>query len=203
MGNLEVGSSNLPPATLIKMAKRVFLVHGWGGSPERNWFPWLKKELESRRFEVNSLEMPDTEHPIIKEWVSTLEKEVGKPDKETYFIGCGIGCQTIMRYLENISGEVGGLLFVAGWFSLKGLETEEEKSIANPWLTIPINLANLKKVAPKITAIFSTDDPFVPISDAKKFGKELNAKIIIEKDKGHFDNEKYDVILKEFLDLTK
>ena len=200
---LRSRGSNPAPATLMKMTKRVFLVHGWGGSPEANWFPWLKKELESKGFEVRSLKMPNTDNPTIPEWVSFLKKEAGKPNKDTFFVGCSIGCQTIMRYLQDISGEVGGVLFVAGWFTLKGLETEEEKQIAKPWFASPINLAAVKKVAPKITAIFSTDDPFVPLSDTKKFERELNAKIIIEKDKGHFDEERYDIILKEFLNLTK
>jgi len=34
------------------MSKRVFLIHGWEGSPEEGWRPWLKKELEKRGFKV-------------------------------------------------------------------------------------------------------------------------------------------------------
>ena len=32
--------------------KRVVIVHGWGGSPEDNWIPWLRKEMEKGGFEV-------------------------------------------------------------------------------------------------------------------------------------------------------
>lgn len=32
--------------------KRIFIAHGWDGCPEEGWFPWLKKELEIREFEV-------------------------------------------------------------------------------------------------------------------------------------------------------
>ena len=28
-------------------AKRVFIVHGWGGHPDEGWFPWLSSELGS------------------------------------------------------------------------------------------------------------------------------------------------------------
>ncbi|MBU4141279.1 hypothetical protein KKE99_00155, partial [Patescibacteria group bacterium] len=28
--------------------KRIFIIHGWEGAPESNWFPWLKKQLEKQ-----------------------------------------------------------------------------------------------------------------------------------------------------------
>jgi predicted alpha/beta hydrolase family esterase len=68
------------------MVKRVFLVHGWGGSPETDFFVWLRGELKNNGFEVYAPAMPDTEKPIIEKWVSHLRKEVGKPNKSTYFI---------------------------------------------------------------------------------------------------------------------
>ena len=37
------------------MNKRVFIAHGWDGYPEEGWFPWLKKELETKGFEVSEI----------------------------------------------------------------------------------------------------------------------------------------------------
>lgn len=45
------------------MKKRVFIIHGWSGSPEENWFPWLKKELENSGFEVHVPQIPDADNP--------------------------------------------------------------------------------------------------------------------------------------------
>ena len=189
------------------MTKRVFIIHGWGGSPECNWFPWLKKELEARGFEVHSLEMPNIDFPVINEWVSALKKEVGKPDKETYFIGHSIGCQTIMRYLQDINVKVGGVLFVAGFVNsnhdlLADLSTEEKK-IIEPWLTTPIYFDKVKRSANKIVSIFSDDDPFVPLDDNKIFKDKLNSKIIILKHKGHILDFVCEPILEEFLKLAE
>lgn len=62
--------------------------------------------------------MPDTANPKIKEWVSELEKQVSELDENTYFVGYSIGCQTIMRYLENKeTRKIGGILFVAPWLN--------------------------------------------------------------------------------------
>jgi len=40
---------------IIGMAKRAFLIHGWAGSPDEGWRPWLKTELEKRGFRVFAL----------------------------------------------------------------------------------------------------------------------------------------------------
>jgi predicted alpha/beta hydrolase family esterase len=66
------------------------------------------------------------------------------------------------------------------------METEEEKIIAKPWLETPIDYEKIKNNIPKITAIFSDDDPDVDISDKELFEKYLNAKTLVEHEKGHF-----------------
>jgi predicted alpha/beta hydrolase family esterase len=174
------------------MSKRIFIIHGWGGNPEEGWFPWLKRELEARGYEVKVPTMPDTEEPKIKRWVNHLEKTVGLPDENTFFIGHSIGCQTILRYLNKLPADtkIGGAVFVAGWFSLRNLETDEEWKIAEPWIETPINLEKIKSQLNKRTAIFSDNDPFVPLEENRKiFAEKLGAKVIIEHNKGHFSGE--------------
>lgn len=168
------------------MVKRVFIVHGWGGSPEEGWFPWLKGELEKKGFVVNVLAMPDTDHPKIEKWVSFIAKAVGKADKDTFFVGHSIGCQTILRYAEKLNSEIGGVVFVGGWFSLHGLETDEEKAIAKAWLETPVDLSKVKSIIKNVVAIFSDNDPWVPLDNVDVFKEKLGAKIIIEKKKNHF-----------------
>jgi hypothetical protein len=165
--------------------KHVILVHCWSGKPNHHWYRWLKKELEHEGFKVTVPAMPDADHPDIGKWVAALKKAVGTPDKDTFFVGHSIGCQTILRYLETINVKVGGVVLVAGWFTLQGLENDEERAIAKPWLTQPLKFAQIKKNA-KITAFFSDDDPYVPVENAALFEKKLGARTILECGKGHY-----------------
>ena len=106
------------------MKKRVFIAHGWDGYPEEGWFPWLKKELEAKGFEVYVPQLPETGSPRIHNWVPKLAEVVGEIDENTYFVGYSMGCQTIARYLETLPEgvKVGGAVFVAGFFKrLTGL----------------------------------------------------------------------------------
>lgn len=172
------------------MAKRVIIVHGWGGSPKDEMLSWLRQELEKNNFEVIVPEMPHTDEPTINNWVDHLTHVVGTADKDTYFIGHSIGCQTIMRYLEKLPENinVGGVVFIAGWITLKGIE-EEDMSIAKPWLETPIDFEKVKQNTDNFVAIFSDDDPFVPLKDKDIFSEKLHAKIIVEHKKGHFTGE--------------
>ena len=81
--------------------KRVFIIHGWGGKPA-GWLLWLKEELGKKGFEASTLEMPNSEKPEIEEWVGYLSEQAGEVDKDTYFVGHSIGCQTILRFLEKL-----------------------------------------------------------------------------------------------------
>jgi len=187
--------------------KKIILVHGWGGdSSDEGWFGYLRKELEEKGFEVKAWDMPNTNYPRIGEWVNFLKEKLPNPDKDTYFIGHSIGCQTIMRYLEALdeNKEVGGCVFVAGWFNLleETYENDEEREIAKPWIEKKINYEKVKSHTNNFTAIFSDNDPFVPLVDIDLFKERLGAKTILESDKGHFDNSEYPVILNEILKIT-
>ena len=192
---------------------RVIIVHRWDGTPTSDWYPSVAKTLRAKGFEVSIPKMPNTIEPEIDAWIQTLVQTVGKPDKNTYFIGHSIGCQTILRYLEGLekNKEVGGVIFVAPWMHLDEEtireEGEENIAIAKPWIETPIEFKNVINHTKNFIAIFSDNDPFVPVSDAKIFEEKLGAKIMIFKDMGHFDSSKgvneLPIVLKEMLRFLK
>jgi len=165
--------------------KRVFIIHGWSGSSEGDWIPWLKAELEKLGHEVITPDMPNTDHPVIAAWISSLAEAVGVPDDNTYFIGHSIGCQTILRYLETIQNKVGGALFVAPWFKLTNLDNDDPK-IAKPWEDTPIDFEKIKNVLPKSITLLSDDDPYVPLDETRNIFKEhLGAETVVIRGAGH------------------
>lgn len=173
------------------MVKRVFIIHGWGGSPQRDWTPWAKNVLEERGFEVFVPKMPDTDNPIIGKWVTYLDKAVGEIDNDTIFIGHSIGCQTILRYLETLPGgkKCKKVILIAPWMTLINLK-EDEKPIAKLWEETPIDFEKVKIRAGKFIAVFSDDDPVVPYKEnAKVFKQKLGAEIITKRKMGHFSQD--------------
>lgn len=171
--------------------KKVYLIHGWGGSSRGGWFDWLQEELEEGRVKVTAFDMPNTDSPKIDKWVGFLNQNVKEIDEDTYFVGHSVGCQAIMRFLEKLPEniKIKGCAFVAGWFNLKeeASEDEEDREIAKPWIETPIDFEKVRNHCNNFLAIFSDNDPYVPLFDKEIFKEKLNAEIIIKNNQEHFN----------------
>jgi len=170
--------------------QRVIIVHGWDGSPNEPMLKWLKNNLEDS-FEVIVPNMPNPAEPKIKDWVDKLKEVAGNIDENTFFVGHSIGCQAVLRFLQTINQKAKGIVLIAPWINLDMKTIEEEgeevKEIAKPWMETSINWKKIKNNIGKAVCIFSDNDCYVPLSDANIFKEKLNAEIIIEHNKGHFD----------------
>ncbi len=185
------------------MTKRIFIIHGWGGSPNEIMLRLLKEKISNKGLEVISPQMPNTNEPKIEEWVQYLEKIVEKPDEETYFIGHSVGCQAIMRYIETLPEkiQVRKLIFIAGWFNLVNLEDEEEERIAEPWIKRPINFDRIKKISKEILVYISSNEYYGCIEEnTKTFKEKLGAKVLFEENMGHFTDDEGKEKLSNFVD---
>ncbi len=193
----------------VIMAKRVYIIHGWRGSPEGAWFPWLTKQLQEKGFEVYTPAMPDPDRPRIEVWTQFIRTLVENPDKDAFFVGHSSGCRAILRYLEELPDgtKVGGAVFVAGWFTLSNLETDEDRQIAKPWLEQFINYEKVKERTKNFVAVFSENDPYVPMENKTMFEENLGAKTVVSGHHGHLDAEdgivEVPVVLEELLKMAK
>lgn len=165
------------------MKKRVFVIHGWGADPASGWKPWLKSELEKKGFEVIMPQMPNTENPVMGEWVGTLAALVGKPDGNTYLVGHSLGVVTILRYLETLKGKekIGGAVLVAGLAMEMGIP-----ELKNFFPTPSYNWESIRKHCKKFITINSDNDYYIPLSHGEEFRDKLGAEMIVMHNHGHF-----------------
>lgn len=161
--------------------KRVFIIHGYTGYPEKNWFPWLKAELEKLGFQVTVPAMPNTEAPQFNEWLPYLQQVVGNIDKETYFVGHSLGCPTILRLLESLpeGQKAGGAVLVAGFAEPIHL-TELNSFTESNW-----NDEKIKQSVNKIALINSDNDEHIPLEMGERMRDRFNAELVVLKNAGH------------------
>ena len=169
--------------------KKAIIIHGWDGYPEEGWFPWLKGELEERGYVVEVPEMPEPGVPTIDAWIGKVRDVTGEPDGETLLVGHSIGCQAILRFLESSAGVAHRVILVAPWMHLDENTIREEEGveeIAMPWMETPISWKDVRNKASGFVAIFSDDDPYVPLTEKDLFGEKLGAEVAVEHGMGHF-----------------
>lgn len=187
--------------------KKAYIIHGWEGTPENNWLPWLKTQLEKNGFEVFVPEMPDTNNPKKLAWIKTMRDLVVSPDENTYLIGHSLGCQAIQRYLESLEGNsiVGGSVLVAGWINDPMWEDrdEEETKVVHDWFDIPKDYEKIKSHCKKFVSIFSSNDPFIFSTNWEEAKNILGSEVVVLKDRGHFDDKKVFEILEAVLEISK
>jgi len=176
------------------MAKRVIIVHGWGGSPQKDWLPWAKSLLEGKGYEVIVPEMPDTDYPKIKPWVDKLKETVGEIRESDILVGHSIGCQAVERYLQTLSADtrLDKVILIAPWVTLTRKTFEEmgeDEEVVRAWYEEPIEYEKIKNMT-QWTAVFSDDDPFVNYEDNfRVYRDKLGAEIRLKTGQGHFASE--------------
>jgi uncharacterized protein len=161
--------------------KRVIVVHGWQGTPESHWKPWLKRKLEEAGFEVVTPQMPNPIFPALSEWTEFLREVVGPVDKNTFFVGHSLGSLAIVRFLAELKeGVAGGSVLVAGFLADIG-EPDLES-----FYSTPAQIERAKDHCLKFVTIFSDNDKDVPMDKGLVLQKVLDAELVVEHNKGHF-----------------
>jgi len=164
--------------------KKVYLIHGFEGSPNGGWRPYIMRELEKQDVYACALPMLSPSLPVLSEWLSEVERCVKRDgEDEIYIVGHSLGGTTILRFLEQFDFKnIKGIVSV----SAPCISRKENSRISN-FLKDDFNWSLIKSRAGKVVVIHGDDDPLVPMSDAEKIKDELNGKLIIIKNGKHLN----------------
>ena len=159
------------------------MVHGFQGSPNGGWRPWLMAELGKQEIYVCALSMPNPDEPICSEWVEEISRhvEVNKND-DIYLIGHSLGVPAILRYLESAqSNPIKGAILVSG-----PSEKNNNRKI-DSFLETPFDFEIIKSKCQIFSIIHGDDDPNVPLDNARILSKELGGELTIVEKGGHLN----------------
>ena len=173
------------------------IVHGSFGSPDGNWFPWLKEELNKRKLKVDTPQMPvGVGNQNYENWASEFKKQF--IDNDTTIIAHSIAPAFVCKFLTTNKIKVKKLIFVCGFNNYLGIN-EEYDSVNKPMFLD--NLAGVKNYCDDIVCYYSDNDPYVNYEAEKSFADTIANKQFVIKDGGHLNAEsgytKFKEILKE------
>lgn len=163
--------------------KKVFLIHGFQGTPNGGWRPYLMSELEKQDIYACSLSMPKPNEPVLSEWLEEIKRHIDRnPNDDIYLVGHSLGGTVILRYLEQFNSS-----------SLKGVVIASAPCHQNTnskivdFLRTDFNWEVMKNKVEHVVVIHGDNDPNVPVSDAEETAKQLNGKLIIIPDGKHLN----------------
>jgi predicted alpha/beta hydrolase family esterase len=168
---------------------RAILVHGWGGTPEHGWFPWLKKELERRSWQVEAPLMPNTDEPVRDEWVAKLREVVGAVDDQTYLVSHSLGCITALRFLESLEAgqKIGGMILVAGFPN--DLKFDGYRHQIKPFVDGGVSWSTVRAKCDAFFLLQSQDDEWVNPENYHELRERLNCDGMLTNGNGHYSGD--------------
>jgi len=164
--------------------KKVFIVHGFEGSPNGGWRPWLMAELAKLDIYAAALSMPDPQKPVLAEWVREIARHIDRNRRdELYLVGHSLGVPAILRYLESSGPDmkIAGVVLVSG--PCEPVDNEKIKD----FLAAPFDFAAIRGKVGTRAVIHGDNDTLVPLAHAEKLSRGLEARMTIIKNGGHLN----------------
>lgn len=159
---------------------KAILIHGNGGSTAGDiWLPWLERELTALGIDVINQTFPDNVKARASHWLPHLES-LGA-DANTILVGHSSGAVAAMRYAET--HRLLGSVLVGVCHTDLGDSFEA----ASGYYAAPWQWQRIRDNQEWIAIFNSTDDPHIPIGEARFVAKQLKGSSYFEMTgRGHF-----------------
>lgn len=178
------------------MRMRVCVTPRWGGGPDDDWYPWLRRELRDHDVMMARLR-PTPGAPTIEACVEELRGVIGD-DREvlarTVLVGHSVGCQATLRFLESLpdGARALGVLCVAGWWWV-----DQPWETIRPWIERPLDRARVRRAAGPVRVLISEDDPFTSdhAQNARQWEHALGAEVTLLEGARHLNRVREPAVL--------
>lgn len=165
--------------------KNAIILHGTLGSPDGNWFLWLKNALQEQGTNVWLPVLPQAEQPSLREWADYVRTHCPFDiDEETVIIGHSSGAILALVLAQESDVPIGRIVAVSVFYdnSLDWEPNERLFDVSFDWNAVR---ANVKK----LVFVHSDNDPYVPLEQAQHVADSCKAQLIMISGQGHFNLE--------------
>jgi len=180
--------------------KTAFIIHGAYGSPNENWIPWLKNELEKRKWDVKVLVFPTPEAQNLTSWLKVIDPFLHEMDDKSILIGHSIGATFILHILEKLKKSVKASYLISGF--LGPLDNPEFDEINQTFMK-NFDWNTIKNNSDKFYIYHSDNDPYVTIEKAEELAKSLGTNVTMVENAGHFNTDSGYIKFERLLDDIK
>ncbi len=158
---------------------KAILIHGNGGGTAADiWLPWLERQLLALGVDVINHTFPDHVKARAEVWLPYLESL--DADQETILVGHSSGAVAAMRYAET--HKLLGSVLV----SVCHTDLGDAFEAASGYYRDPWQWHRIRENQQWIAIFNSTDDPLIPVAEARHVAAQLKCSYFEFTDRGHF-----------------
>lgn len=163
----------------VSALRRAILIHGNGGSTAADgWLPFVERELSALGLDVVNQTFPDNVKARASIWLPHLEA-LGA-DEHTVLIGHSSGAVAALRYAET-HRLMGSVLVGVCHTDLGDAGERASGYYRDPW-----RWADIRRNQQWIGIFHGSDDPLIPVYEARHVAAQLGASYFELPDRGHF-----------------
>lgn len=166
--------------------KTALILHGTMGSPDGNWFKWLKRELERQGIIVWLPALPNSELPSLRQEADFVHAHCPFPiDEETLIVGHSSGAILALILAQESTEPIGAVVAVSV-FHDNSLHWEANDRLFD----VDFDWTAIQQHAKRRYFVHSDTDPYVPLEQAQYVARNCNGEMVILPDQGHFNLER-------------
>jgi hypothetical protein len=167
--------------------KTALILHGTYGSPEINWFPWLRNELENLNVTVYVPQLPTPEGQTIENYLQVMDQTITKYNQDTLLIGHSSAPLAICAKLQQLDKPIQAAFLIAPFLGDIG-NHEYDKANRN-FNQYDFDWDKVKQDANKFYIYRSDNDPYVPQAVGKRLAEQLQVEETIIPGGGHLTSK--------------
>lgn len=173
----------------MRRARKVLLLHGWGGKKAKHWLTWIETELKQRSFEVCFPKIPNNYNPDLNRWLKHIKRYVGECQPDIV-IAHSLGALAWWHYMQR-SGYRPQRLFSVAPPTFSSFPQKMDSFF--PWRKLDFQ-------GVEHTIIYALDDPNICVGELKKRALPFTISLV-EKERGeHLDHFSHTLTLPELSD---
>lgn len=177
----------------MEKRKIIFAPGNGGCSTKDNWFPYIQHAMEKQGIPVVAAIFPDPMLARARYWLPFL-KELGA-DENAVIVGHSSGALAAMRYAEQ--NRILGSVLIGTMHTHLNIETE----IQSGYFDTPWDWEAQKRHQQWSVIFASSDDPWIPIAEARHVHQMLDCEYHEYKNQGHFGGDYHKETFPELLQV--
>ncbi len=151
------------------------LLHGYNGSVKKDFFPYLKTELEKRGKKVSAKDLPNTSDPNVAEQVEFVLKN-NHFDENTVLVGHSLGTIISLKVLEKIQKPIKKLV-LAGGFLTPDFKDNKKRDFTDKF-DFKFDFEKIKRNVNEIVILSDKNDYVIPLEQGHKLKEKINGDLI-------------------------